>query len=557
MNRLLILCVLTAILAGSVCAQDAILINSRDWKDVYSGMLYSSLIDLDAWFILSQDDAVLKVNLIPPTYSEILTLESERNRYYVGLEGLVESRGLEAEVISTRDSLNLELADVSDDYIVVSDQYGYNAISVIPYALQTDSYVLFANRDNIDDIVDVLEDAESVMVYGVLDREVRAALERFSPITIDEGSRIANNQEIAARFLENNDVGQAWLVSGDVLVKPIFEEKYPILFVGRSTVPLEVDAFVLEHNITSLVLQGNELVPMVSQFKQRFENNHYKIIVTILIGRSARQIDFSGDQIEAVDSFRVPVPRLGIIISSIFYNQLERRLEVTYLNEGEAPLYFRSTITLNGDDGIQTSGDEASIFLSGGRSKTMVYPLDLTDEESSARFSVVFGEDRGTLDNLITQTFDPIEFITIEDNSEVRINAVKYDRFNNALFIEVENSGDVTAYADIELDLLIDGIEQTLFAKDILKLEEGGIREVIIRQRLSSLDLADNQEVTGRAFYSQRPESLVNTFEDQFPLGTVIAPAVYATGIGALVVLTILIVLFIIFWRRRKKEAYY
>ena len=40
------------------------------------------------------------------------------------------------------------------NFVILDDSYGYNSISVAPYATASKSWVLFADRNNIDDIVD-------------------------------------------------------------------------------------------------------------------------------------------------------------------------------------------------------------------------------------------------------------------------------------------------------------------------------------------------------------------------------------------------------------------
>jgi len=563
MNRALIILsilIISLLVFPAVFGQsyDTVLINSKDWRDVYSGMMYAELIGSQGEFVLSQEDAVLKVELLPGTYKRILIIEPEEGRQYTGLPGLVASKGFDYDTIRTRESLNLELAGLfeGNSFIVVGDTSGYNAISAIPYALLTHSYVLFADRDNIDDVEAIIRERQGkVMLYGVLEEEVKEALSGFSPDTIDEGSRLDNNLAIAKRFLELRKTEQVWVVGGDTMVKPMFDPSYPIIFIGRTAVPLEIDSFLEESEIKSLVLIGNELAPMVNQFKQRYENSHEKIVVTILIGRSARQIDFGGDNIEALDSFPVPVPRLGVRVAGLFYNLIDKKLEVTYENTEDTPVYLSSSYEVAGTDGTFSGGDEQPIFLPPGRKRTVMYDLDISDRASTARFTIVYGEDRGTLDNLMTQSFDGITFIDIEDSSDVEILSVKYDRFNHALFVDVVNHGDVPAYADIEIDLMIDGSPETVFAPDIIRIAEGGTQEVVIRQRLTGLDLEDNEKVVGRASYSQRRESLFKTFEAEFELGRVIPGYVYVGGIF-LAIIVFFLAFYFIFRKKGRHENY-
>lgn len=535
---------------------DYIVVNSRDWRDVYSGMLFSELIGSEGMFIMSQEEAVLKVRILPADAEEVLIIENTAHRYYAGFESLVSSRGVGTERISSEDSLNLELAEVLDisSFIVLSDQFGYNAISVAPYALLTGSYVLFADSENIGRVAELIEEREAnVMVYGSVDSEVREELRRFSPTVIDKGSKVDNNLEIAGMFLELKKVNQSWIVSGDELYRPIFSDKNPVVFIGKGVVPQKVDDFILKYNLRYLVLIGNELAPMVNSYKQEFEAKHRKgFFVAILIGRSPREINFAGDSIEAIDQFQIPSPLLGIEITDIYYNQITEELAVTYTNTEDAPLYFSSSILLASPERQLSVGDESPVFLSGGKARTILYYVGSMRQPVNLSATVIYGEDRVSLELLYTFREDTLDFLEIVDDSKIDLVSAEYDRLNNALFVKVRNSGKVTAYFDLEVDMRIGGNMQTLYAPEVYRLEEGESREVVIRQKLTSLDIEENPTVTLRAYYSQRAESLIKLKEAELPLEIRLPGYVY---LGAAVVAVAVLAMLLLLWRRRKRRA--
>jgi len=533
---------------------DLILINSRNWMDVYSAMLFSELIRKDFEFITSQRHAIVQVDIIPVTKKDIVILESTSDRYYVGLEGLTQSKGFSSETITFDRPFNLILGDMLDigSFIVVGDSYGYNSVSVTPYALLTNSYVVFANKFNIADVKKFLSDkAEKVTIYGLVDPEVKEELTSFNPYIIDKGSRIENNLAIVEEFLSLQEISQAWIVSGDELVKPIFSNRFPVMFIGKTNVPQSIETFILENDINSLVLLGNDLAPMVDNFRRQFEaTNGRDLKVTVLIGRSARKIDFSGDSIEAIDMFRLPVPKIGLEVSNLLYNQLTDQLEVTYVNAQASPLYFMSTVEIEAGGDRVTVGDESPYLLSSRKSKTLTYPLSIERADISGIISVVFGEDIMTLDNLYTYGFDALEFIEIIDSSEIAIPWVRYDRLNHAIYIHIDNVGEASAYVDLELDMRIDGVNQTLYGQEIYRLAEGESLDAVIRQRLTSLDLEDNPSVLVRAAYSQREDSLSKRYEMHLPLGRTVPGTVYLITGAAIVILLIIIILV----RRKEKK---
>ena len=329
-------------------------------------------------------------------------------------------------------------------------------------------------------------------------------------------------------------------------MNPIFSDTAPVLFIGQTFVPLQTDEFIEQQGISSLVLIGNELAPMVNQFKQRYESRYSKkLIVTILIGRSPRQITQAGE-IEALDVIRIPMPVLGVEVVHMSYNQLNSQLEVTYRNTQSAPVYFRTTISA----GDLATGDVETIFLSGGKSRTFTYEIQLSSAETQGNILITYGEDRDSLDSIYTYPFESIPFLDIIDISSIDLVSASYDRFNNAIYIRIKNTGEVSLYADIEIDLMIDGVMQTIFAPSVYRLEEGEQRDIIFRQKLTSLDIADNPEVMVRAYFGQREIALTKTFEKQLPLGMSIPGYLYAAIASAI----LLILLLIIFFRKKKRH---
>ena len=156
-----------------------ILSNSEDWRDVYSAMLYGNLIGKPASFLVSDKHATLILNQIAKG-SHIWAVSSKKVPYVVGYKNVLESKGYTAEEF-VYDNANIELAkrlESINNFIVIDDSYGYNAISVAPYAVTTKSYVLFADKGNIKDVDKFLSGrkVDKVLIYGNVDREVKNTL---------------------------------------------------------------------------------------------------------------------------------------------------------------------------------------------------------------------------------------------------------------------------------------------------------------------------------------------------------------------------------------------
>ena len=144
--------VLALVQFGSAIDYTHVVTNSENWIDVYSGLHYATLEGVSSDFLTSSNHGSILLDSISKEKS-ILVLTSRDEPYVFNYPDLIISEGFKGadEIISK--NLNLELIDELLDiqnFVIVDDSYGYNAISVAPYAAISKSYVLFANKQNIN-----------------------------------------------------------------------------------------------------------------------------------------------------------------------------------------------------------------------------------------------------------------------------------------------------------------------------------------------------------------------------------------------------------------------
>src|SRR3989344_1533687 len=262
MRVLIILAILAVLSAIPVSAQEQepnkILINSQDWKDVYSVMLYSSLTERNAVFLVSDRHSSIILNSVP-AQSHVWIVNSQ-TPFVTGFGSYARSQGYTAEEF-TYQNINIEYARQYDTtkFIIVDDSYGYNAISVAPYAKISNSFVLFADSGNINEIADLLEEksATDVLIYGHVDREVLDALLQYNPEVINiDGDRFANNVEIVKKYVQISGAKQAILTNGEFIESAFFSGREPVIFIGVNNVPDVTREYVRDSGITVGVLIG-------------------------------------------------------------------------------------------------------------------------------------------------------------------------------------------------------------------------------------------------------------------------------------------------------------
>jgi len=544
----LFLIIFVFLLANTSLAQ-TIIVNSEDWRDVYSAMLYGSLEGIPTNFLVSARHGTLILNAIQKA-TPIRAFSSRRYPFLIGYESILESRGYSAEEF-VYDNFNLELAELLDisNFIIIDDSYGYNAISVAPYAVASESFVLFADRTNIRQVDSFLSGrvVNNIIIYGHVDREVRNTLQKYNPEVINkDGDRFYNNIEIVKKYQEIKHSKQAILTNGEFIEKEIMSGVEPVLFIGTNNVPDSIREYIQGSEIDIGVLIGNELVGTATYIRR-----NVGISVFVKFAQGAREPAGAISQVEALDMFYLPTYILNIEVESIKYNKATNMLEISIRNTEDQAVYFKGTYSLTDSAGFtQRVGDISPIFLDGNELKTITYEVEpMAEGKIIGEVYIIYGESKGSMEKVIDITFE-IETVEILDECDIKINSLVYDKRGKRFYVEIENVADVICYADVELvDVLLDGELKNLGSVDIVEIKPGKKAKSRIKAALEEEDIEDNEIIKGKVHYGERKNALIKIKEFQFEL--VLKGIDYWTFT---LILIIIILLILIYLKRRKKK---
>jgi hypothetical protein len=556
MTKRLMILLFFLLAVATVAGQDHIIVNSEDWRDVYSTVLYAKLTNTPHNFLVSDRHSGILSQTLSRNKEEILLVESPTTPFVVGYDAVLSNIGFDVALINSP-NINLGLAEEVRvrNFIVIDDSYGYNAIAVAPYAVLTDTYVLFSDRRNIDEVVDFLSgrDVQSLIIYGHVDREVKARLEQFDPEIINKEDRFDNNIEIVKRYqeaykAEHDDINrQVVLSNGEFIEDELMSGEEPVLFLGRQNVPDQIREYISDSGIQIAVLIGNQYVGAATNIRRQIG-----ISVFVKFARGARIPQGAISPVEGLDLFYVPIYPITIRIVGIRYNAATNRLEVTIENTGELGAYFTGSYSLLSEFGAQgTVGDLDPVFIDGESIKTLTYVIEVTGDNLTADAFVLYGESPRSLEYEIRESYT-IERVRILDNSQIEIIGLVYDLRRGVFHIKVKNIGEVDAYVDLELiDVIIDGETYSFGSDEVVFIPEGETREIRIRPNpvLTEIDLADNEEITVQANYGEREDTLVKTLRKDLPLTLKRVDYVYY-GLVAAVLVLILLLIFV--WKKKK-----
>lgn len=557
-KKFLYLAILSVLLISVASSEQHIVINSEDWTEVYSGLLYSKIMGQTADFLTSERAGLLVPNAFSSENTEILLFSSSNRPFVRNYQDIFSSKGFEVEEISSS-NLNLQLLEELNgitNFIIVSDSYGYNSLAVGPYAIKTNSWVIFANNRNIDLIEEVLDERtiDNLIVYGYLEESIREVLEKYSPEIIYSANRFEDNIKMVEKYLEiSPETKQVILTNGEFIESEILSPNNPVLFTGRQNVPDTIRDYLKESSLEVGVLIGNELVGAATNIRESTG-----LYVMVKFARGSRQQADGVAAVEGLDLFPVPSPIISLEIESISRNLLTNNLEVTYLSSSNLPIYLKNSITLGDETNRLRLGDDDTIFVNPESYKTVVYSLEefpSFDYEEAVVF-LIFGETKNSLDRVIEGTY-PIGSVEVIDSCDLEILDLRYDLNSENFKINVKNPSEVNCYAqgvlqDVELSLetLSFGSEETIFVRSG---EKGEI--IVPAEEFTENNIELNPFINTIVSFGERESSLVKSVNERMELKIIrFGMIVYIVII--LVILAIIFFLLFLYWRKKERSAF-
>jgi len=537
-QRLMYILIVPCILASvpAVCAEAAqVVINSGDWGDVYASMMYANLRGMPVSFITDAPHATALPNYLDKDPA-ILLVESETSPFFANYEGTLTTEGFAvSETYKSPDgrSANLhfirELPDITN-FIVLDDSYGYNAISVAPYAVKSRSWVLFVDHENIDEISGFLDGrtVNNLLIYGRVGRQVNDSLSRYDPEIIDYGDRFDDNIAIAKKYQDIAEVSQIVFTNGEFIENEIMSGREPVLFIGTNVIPDQTVNYLNESGITTGVVIGNALTDAASMITARTDMH-----VFIKFGQGRAGGGGGGfSLVEALDEFPLPQYELVMSVVSVDYNQGTGELEIVYQNSANIDIFSKASISVFVDGTqVATAGDVGAILITKGTTSGVSYDCpELASQPSletaniTADLYAVFGESGRSLNRLLQQTLG-VGIITFVDKSSIDVTKVLYTKKTERLSVTITNTGDAPCYVRPAVLLRIGGREQSyMVVDDPLYLPAGGSESPSCRIDMTDADIADNRIVPVHVSYGEREKMLGKGLDKDLPLNIVSGP---------------------------------
>lgn len=191
------------------------------------------------------------------------------------------------------------------------------------------------------------------------------------------------------------------------------------------------------------------------------------------------------------------------------------------------------------------------MFVNRENTLTVAYASELNGENLTAKVTTLFGEMPKSLDRVLRKDMN-IESIRAPDNSAFNISGISYDKDAHKLRLAVKNTGEVAAYANAQVTLLIYGEENVLTQNKPMLIEPGASMDAVFITTLSDTNIEENPLVKVRLNYGERESALAKVLEGNYPLeirSNLLIPVIAAALVAAAIIGVI------IPRRKRKRSA--
>jgi hypothetical protein len=547
-----------ALALANAAQAEVVVINSQDWMDVYSGMLYAATIGDSVLFLTNKRYATV-LNEVMPAREPVLLFESERVPYKVNLAGTLRKQAHETKVVYTSGGrgLNLKLAAEvnATNFVLVDPTYGFNAVAAAPYALRMHGFVLFVDAQNADQVVAFLAtrpQLDEVLVYGAIADRVQERLARFSPEVINTGNRYRDNAAIMRKYFARAPlVDQAVLTSGEFLESQVVGGA-PVILIGKERVLNDTIAVVRESNLGTAIVIGNDLTRGAKQLKDATGVSTF-----VKVGQGIPQGVSEYEPIKALDMFFLPSLVIEMDLGAVRYNALEKVLEVVYRNRGSRAFFSGTISVLVDGETVQTLGDIQPQHLERNETRGFRYAVDLTEAIAGGRSMTAdvfttYGESIDSMDRAIAAQVD-VSVSTAEDPCALELGKVTFDERTQRISVVLENAADVDCYASVALqDVLIDDrAEIVQFPQGVVPA--GSSAKFKLKQRMTPVDLEDNPTVHARVFYGANDGLLFKVLDQTVPF--TLAGEYTAIIIASVIVLLVGLVVVLLVMLKRAKSS--
>ena len=541
-----------------------VVVNSQDWGDVYSGLLYARLNNLPAYFLSSSNpQGILR---ILPGPQEVILIQSS-NPFVSNLNTLLTSKGYTVTLRTISDgSVDLLPSGINTYYVVEKDRPSA-AIAVAPLAVANKAWVFLVDQRNLPTVTSLLR-GKNVILVGYFTRSVKTTLDDYKSSEIIDPNKFTLSIKVAEEFLKIKPTTQVIISEGRYIENELFAGHSPVLLVGTNLLPQETLRWMQSKRIKTCVVLGAHLTYIGEQIRSLSKR---AIGVFIKYGEAV-----PGSPIYALNMMPIPTSNLKLSVISVIYDPTAKKIMITYKNDGEIGLFELTTFrVLHDGTEIASGGDENVKFIGAGETTVSHYnidiPADLLSKNLTVEIFASYGDSPNNLDSYLTNKGKfgppltlPLLVKSVSDRSQLDIISLTYYKPHKRIGVKVGNIGTVGTWFMVKIpSIKIHGVESAL-QSDVRFVPAGESKEVYMGADLDEFDLVDDSSLVVVVDFGEKRDLLVKSVEKRMKMNVVSTPPILGfflstTGMTVIGIMITVMIIIVLIWlsKGRKKIKFH
>lgn len=556
--KFLWLSLLFLLIVSTAFAEDYVVVNSLDGRDVVSAANYAAIKGLPIKLVASGVNEKTLAAIVGSDH-EILLIQSQfPANSFIESTLTTTSKKIDKYVATSAETTNLDLAIKSGakKFIIVDSSYSDYALSALPYAVRSKSYIIFANKDLAQKIKPIVSSSE-VIVFGAVDKEVYDILPS-AQIQIGKGEdKFEDNVLIVQKFMDSYNSSSAIFTDGSFIEESMILGQMPLLLSGK-LVPSSTYAFVKSKvssgQLKQLMLLSNEFISPSYDLRNRLSNDlglNASKTLSIILKFGQVVTSESGSAPGGLSIIPVPAYKPKLEIGTPVYNSQTKTIDVGIKNIGDGPAFYvlETRVKANGNE-IKVFTDSSAIRLERSESKPIQYsfvpPSDF-DGDLFAATILKFGSSKNSLEEVLVNEGKLISVSYLEE-ANITILGAKYDSTKKSFLVTIKNNKPTKVYEFSRISLLLGGSLTNISATSDRVIEPNSVIIEEFPIELSQTDLSANKDLGIYVSYGSREGLLVKNLFMSIPL----VGAGFDFNLIILAILVLIIIAAILFKLKRK-----
>lgn len=494
-----------------------VLINSKDWRDAYLGLLYSYYTHEKPYIITNLGEADL-ASRIAKSQSKIIIIESEKEPVVKNYQKFLELRGIETSKIKTLYSetpylFQLEIAKFIHPtcYIVVPSDFSYDAISAMPYALLNNCTIIFWNENYRNALLSLIKNQNNVMFFGTFDERPWRLVNRNLTI-INENNFFANNKEMVKMVIDwyKNHNKKFWVVltNAKYIEEGYLLEKMPIMIFDNNI--KNTVQFLKQNDVKLVEVIGPEMVNYGQQIR---DMSNKTIGVVAKVARTFTGIPGLTGKVYTMKVLLVDAPNPNLQIENVYFDNENQKVYILFKNTGNTRVLFYtpSVRLLDGNVEIFSLNDDQIYSIYPNSYFTLIletsHKLTRIPDNLKAEVYTIYDYQKPLNYYVKHGSETPpaiynVTTINLSDSSSIKIISIDYNTKTEMIEIKIQNIGNKTVYVLPQItNFFYSNDNTTLTAENYTEIKPSEIKKIEIPGYLTKDELIKNKEINSIIYF--------------------------------------------------------